>query len=245
MGDEEVSKADNLIINGSGSYGGGRYEKVSIRGEGTIVHDVECAAFHVYGTSKLEGNILANSVKVLGEAEIKGSVEAEEATVIGTLEIGQYARLKKMKIIGSLEASESISGEKATIKGSLSTNGNVEFETFESNGGFVIKGLLSAETIKIGLLFGDNKAEEIGGGKITVKRGAWLIPFTNIPLAKKAGYLTAKVIEGDEIYLENTKADIVRGTIVKIGPGCQIGLVEYSADFLEDKNATVKTAKKL
>lgn len=240
-----MSKAENLVINGSGSYGGGRYDKVSIRGEGTIVHDVECAAFHVYGTSKAEENVKANSVKVLGEAAVKGSMEAQETTVMGTLEIGGLARMKKMKIFGSLDVGEGLAGEKATIKGSLAVKGNVEFEEIDSSGGFDIKGLLSADTIKIVLSFGDNTAEEIGGGKISVKRGAWLIPFTNIPLSKKAGFLTSKVIEGDDIYLENTEAEIVRGNIVKIGPGCQIGLVEYSSDFSEDKSATVKMAKKI
>ncbi|NRD77630.1 cytoplasmic protein [Bacillus sp. BRMEA1] len=240
-----MSKVENLIINGSGSYGGGHYDKVSIRGEGTIVHDVECSQYHVFGTSRAEENIKANSVKVLGEAAVKGNMEAKQTTVIGTLEIGGRACLEKMKILGSLDVGESINGEKATIKGSLSVKGNVEFETFESSGGFDIKGLLTADIIQVGLNYGDNKAEEMGGGKITVKRGAWLIPFTSIPLTKKAGFLSVQVIEGDEIYLENTKAEMVRGKIVKIGPGCEIGAVEYSKDFSEDKNSTVKTTKKV
>ncbi|MCL6576409.1 hypothetical protein [Kyrpidia sp.] len=40
-----------------------------------------------------------------------------------------------------------------------------------------------------------------------------------------------ETIEGDDIYLENTRARVVRGTRVQIGPGCQIGLLEYSEDF--------------
>ena len=36
-----MKRSENLIINGSGSYPGGRYDKISIRGEGTIVNDVE------------------------------------------------------------------------------------------------------------------------------------------------------------------------------------------------------------
>jgi cytoskeletal protein CcmA (bactofilin family) len=57
--------------------------------------------------------------------------------------------------------------------------------------------------------------------------------------------LTAKVIEGDIVYLENTKADIVRGKTVKIGAGCQIGTIEYTSELTQDKNSTIKTKTKL
>jgi len=240
-----MSKVDNLVINGSGSYGGGSYEKVSIRGEGTIVHDLECMVLNIYGSSRIKENVKASAVKVVGEAEIKGNADIKEASVMGTLEIGGQARIEKLKIKGSLEVGNSLHGEIAHIRGSLSVTGNVEFETFDSSGGFDIKGLLSADAIKVVLNYGENTVEEIGGGKIMIKRGAWLIPFTSIPLSKKAGFLTAKVIEGDEIYLENTEAEVVRGNKVQLGPGCQVGLVEYSTDFIQDRDAAVKASNKI
>jgi hypothetical protein len=52
------------------------------------------------------------------------------------------------------------------------------------------------------------------------------------------------VIEGDDIYLENTVAEIVRGNSVEIGPGCTIGLVEYANKFSKDKDSTVKKETK-
>lgn len=239
-----MGKSKNLTINGSGSYPGGTYDKISIRGEGTIVNEVESARFHVYGTSNASENVTTGSVKIMGEAEFKGNVTAGETLVMGTMLVGKKAKLKKMKVFGSLEVGEGLSGDEATIKGSIAVNGDVAFETFDSSGGFEIKGLLSADTIKIGLSFGESTAEEIGGGKITVKRAAWLIPFTNISLSKKAGFLSAKLIEGDEIYLENTTADIVRGNKVKIGPGCNIGIVEYTNELKNDQSSTIKTKTK-
>ncbi|MEH7301266.1 cytoplasmic protein [Neobacillus drentensis] len=240
-----MEKSSNLIINGSGSYPGGQYRKISIRGEGTIVNNVDCSSFHVYGTSEACENVKTRSAKILGEAEVKGSMEAEEALVMGTMTVGGKAHLKKMKIFGLLEADDRLMGESAVIKGSISVKGDVAYEKFDSSGGFEIKGLLSADTVKIILSFGESTAEEIGGGKISVKRGSWFIPFTNIPLSKRAGFLDAKVIEGDEVYLENTKAAIVRGNIVKIGPGCDIGLVEYREDLVHDPSATIKTKTKV
>ncbi|MFL6561038.1 MAG: cytoplasmic protein [Bacillus sp. (in: firmicutes)] len=236
-----MKTSENLIINGSGSYPGGHYDKISIRGEGTIVNDVDCGAFHVYGTSEAVENMKTGSVKVFGEAEVQLDMEAEDTLVMGTMMIGGNALLKKIKVFGLLEVGGRLTGDVANIKGSISVNGDVEYETFDSSGGFEIKGLLTAETIKVGLRFGTSLAEEIGGGKITVKkRGNSLLPF-----GKEVGSLSAKVIEGDEVYLENTKADIVRGNKVKIGPGCQIGMVEYRDDFSYDPKATVKTTTKI
>ncbi|MED3561719.1 cytoplasmic protein [Bacillus xiapuensis] len=231
----------NLIINGSGSYPGGRYDKISVRGEGTIVEDVEASVFKVYGTTEVADNLKTGSMKVLGEAEVKGSAELEDLLVMGTMEIGGNALLKKIKILGTLDVKENLNGDTATIKGSIAVDGDVEYETFVSSGGFEIKGLLNADTIKISLRFGESRAEEIGGGKITIKRKRnSLLPFVG-----EEGTLFAKVIEGDEIYLENTKADTVRGNKVKIGPGCTIGLVEYKDDFTQDPNATVKMSEKI
>ncbi len=231
----------NLIINGSGSYPGGQYDKISIRGEGTIVNDVECSAFHVYGTSEANENVTTGSIKIMGEAEFKGNVEAKETLVLGTMRVGQYAKLKKMKILGLLEVDESLSGDEATIKGSIAVNGDVEYETFDSSGGFEIKGLLSAEKVKIALRFGESTAAEIGGGTITVKRKKNSI----LPFGKEIGTLNAKLIEGDDIYLENTSAEVVRGKTVKIGPGCQIGLIEYANGLTENPSSTIKTKIKV
>ncbi|MFP5110473.1 cytoplasmic protein [Neobacillus sp. C211] len=236
-----MTRSENLIINGSGSYPGGRYDKISIRGEGTIVNAVESSTFHVYGTSEAVENVKTGSVKVFGEAEIKGNMDAEETLIMGTMMVGGNALLKKIKIFGLLEVGERLTGDEANIKGSISVNGDVEYETFDSSGGFEIKGLLSADTIKVGLRFGQSTVEEIGGGKITVKKRS----NSFLPFGKEAGSLSAKVIEGDDIYLENTKADIVRGNKVEIGPGCQIGVVEYRNDFSHDPRAAIKTTIKI
>ncbi|WP_160724910.1 cytoplasmic protein [Bacillus sp. USDA818B3_A] len=236
-----MGSSQNLIINGSGSYPGGIYDKVSIRGEGAIITDVECLAFHVYGTSEASENMKTGSVKIMGEANVKGDMAAGETLIMGTMMVGRNAHLKKMKVFGLLEVGEKLSGDQATIKGSISVKGDVEYETFDSSGGFEIKGLLTAEKIKIALRFGESTAEEIGGSKIIVKRKkSSLLPF-----GREEGTLTAKVIEGDDIYLENTTAEVVRGHTVKIGPGCQIGLVEYTTEMKIDSSSAIKTKTKV
>jgi cytoskeletal protein CcmA (bactofilin family) len=229
----------NLVINGSGSYPGGKYDKVVIRGEGTIVHDLEGSVFKTYGTSEMAANVKADSMRVFGEAEIQGCLSSKKCLVMGTMSIKGKAEVKELKIRGMMDAGPHLNGEKADIKGSLAVNGDVEFDSFSSIGSFEIKGLLSADTINVRLRHSHSTAEEIGGGKIIVKRKSLLIPFI-----KDEGHLAAKVIEGDHIYLENTEAQIVRGNVVEIGPGCTIGQVEYFDSFSQDKDSTVKVKTK-
>lgn len=235
-----MTKGQNLTINGSGSYSGGQYDKISIRGDATLVSDVECSSFTIFGTSEALENLKTESIKVFGEAEVKGNMVSEEMLIMGTMEVGGRAALKKMKILGTLDVGENLTGDEATIKGTIAVGGDVEFETFDSSGGFEIKGLLNADKINISLRFGQSFADEIGGGMITVKKKKNSI----LPFGKDTGMLVAKLIEGDIIYLENTKAEMVRGKNVKIGTGCEIGTVEYTTDLSQDKNATIKTKTK-
>ena len=57
--------------------------------------------------------------------------------------------------------------------------------------------------------------------------------------------LTADIIEGDLIYLENTNAKIVRGNNVTIGTGCKIELVEYKESFKKDEKSIVDKNNKI
>lgn len=234
-----MGRGQNLIINGSGSYSGGNYDKVIIRGEGTIVDDLESLIMKTYGTAEALANVKADSVRVFGEAEIKGSMASKKCLVMGSMSIEGKAEIKELKIRGMLDAGEYLNGDKVDIKGGLQVDGDVEYDTFSSIGSFEIKGLLNADTITVRLRHSQSSAEEIGGGKISVKRKSLLVPFV-----KDEGLLLAKVIEGDDIYLENTEADIVRGNIVKIGPGCTIGQVEYSDSYDQDSDSTVKVKTK-
>ena len=49
----------------------------------------------------------------------------------------------------------------------------------------------------------------------------------NITDRAEAGIITVNgTIEGEEIYLENVVADVVKGKKVSIGEGCKIGKIE-------------------
>ena len=84
---------------------------------------------------------------------------------MGTMMVGGNAHLKKIKILGLLEVGQRLTGDEANIKGSIAVNGDVEYDTFDSSGGFEIKGLLTADTIKVGLRFGRAQLRKSAAGK--------------------------------------------------------------------------------
>lgn len=223
---ENKRKAD-LKINGSGSSGGGKFNKVNVMGEGKISGDVDCINFKIYGQGELDGNLkTADTVDIKGKAEVKGGLEA-----------------KSVEIQGEIEVSGDFFVDEAKITGIISVGGDCNAEIFTLEGGFTIDGLLNADILKISV-YESCKVHEIGGSEITVKKYSKSVSFLNrfVPKNKK---LIADVIEGDDIYLENTKAKVVRGTNVTIGSGCKIELVEYKGNFKQDEGAEVGAHTKI
>lgn len=87
------------------------------------------------------------------------------------------------------------------------------------------QGLLNAETVEISASRGI-RIGSIGGSSIRIYK-----PTQVSLLGLFHGSVScAQVgdIEGDDVDLEYTQADVVRGRRVRIGEGCSIGRVEYS-----------------
>lgn len=235
-----MAAKQNLVINGSGSYGGGTYDKIKIRGEGTITADFDCDVFKTFGTSDALKNGRANVFNIFGTTSVRGNLHCNEMKIFGTTEVGGTATVQKANVFGTFSVGNRFIGEEANIKGSLTVKGNTEFEKFYSTGSFDIEGLLNAGTIEVSLRFGTSKANEIGGEKIIVKNKTSILSFN-----KSEGVLEANIIEGDEIFLENTRANIVRGKNIRIGTGCEIKLVEYQQSFKADSESIINENKKI
>jgi cytoskeletal protein CcmA (bactofilin family) len=217
----------DLKINGSGSSAGGKYNSVIINGNGKIEGDLECIYLKINGQGNVNGNVKADSVKVNGNNSIKGDLRAE-----------------KVKINGTADINGNLSIEKAETYGSIRVDGDCNAEFFKIEGTFEIEGLLNAGELELSL-YGPSKAHEIGGEKITVKRKGKYDFLGLRYLIGSNKELTAESIEGDEIYLENTQAKVVRGNNVELGPNCKIELVEYKNSFKQDESAEVATQRKI
>ena len=61
---------------------------------------------------------------------------------------------------------------------------------------------------------------------------------------RKSKHLDVELIKGDDISLEATIAQIIRGARVKVGRGCRIEAVEYSESLEVSPKATVQSQVK-
>jgi cytoskeletal protein CcmA (bactofilin family) len=235
-----MGEKNNLIMNGSGNATGGTYDKVSIRGDGTISEDFECDVFKAYGSSDLLGSVKANQFNVYGDTEVKGSLISRNLKILGNAEFGSFCSVKHTKIRGSAEVHGRFSGNDVDVKGNIIVQSDMEVENLEVIGCFTVNGLLNADKIDVNMKIGTSQAGEIGGSEISFKRKKALLPFI-----KHEGYLEVGNIEGDIIELEYTKAAIVRGKKVRIGPGCEIGLVEYYDTLVESPKSKIKEKRKI
>ena len=219
----EKDRSD-LKINGHGSSNGGKYNSVAINGNGSINGDLECVYLRVNGQGSVKGNTKAESVKINGNNSIEGNLRAE-----------------KIKVNGMAHIDGNLSVEEAETYGNINIGGDCNAEMFRVDGMFAVEGLLNAGELRLNL-HGPSRAREIGGEKITVKRmgrfGLGILKNFIWPHGHDKG-LSADIIEGDDVYLENTMAKVVRGNNVELGPDCEVELVEYNDSFKQDELVTV------
>ncbi len=207
----------DLKIVGDGTYPGGNYEKVSITGNGVVSGDVTAREARFTGSCAVQGNASFQYFRIMGQGDVDGDLISEE-----------------VKVVGELNA-KSIRTELFKMKGFLNSSGNIEVEEMNVKGGFDIEGSLNVGQLVINLQMAPSSVTEIGGEEITIKSKS---------LLNRKYRLEADLIEGDTIYLEYTTAKVVRGNEIVLGPGCQIGLVEYREN-LENKGSKVGDVKKI
>lgn len=240
------NKMQNLKISGAGSASGGKYDEVRISGAGNVNGDIECNYFKSSGASEIKGNIITKLFEVSGASEVKGNLDAEEIKSSGASTIKGDVHTKKIKVSGACEIKGNLHGEEVELTGGISIKGDCEAEKFTVKGAFDIGGLLNAGSIEI-YSNGRCKAKEIGGEKIDIRRGIYGGILSSVMkfMFSSFDYVTAEVIEGDDIYLEGTKAKVVRGNNVTIGKDCDIELVEYRVNLNVDNDAKVGERKKM
>ncbi|HKI45442.1 MAG TPA: polymer-forming cytoskeletal protein [Balneolales bacterium] len=222
----EKQAKNDLRINGVGSSAGGSFDTVQINGKGEINGDVECNDLQINGLSTINGNIKAETFKVSGKSDIRGDIKSDTVMIDG-----------KIDITGGVTATQ------VENRGMLGVAKDVSSEAFYSHGGFKIGGLLNADKIQI-IIYAPCSTTDIGGEEIDIRTGGasglreFLGSFfSGWPLETA---LSVETIEGDNIYLENTTAKVVRGNNIKIGPGCQIDVVEYKDTFEKENDSNIR-----
>jgi cytoskeletal protein CcmA (bactofilin family) len=224
----EQENKRNLLISGVGSSNGGTVRLAKIDGIGKVDGDINCSDFIVNGKAEVYGSINAVSAEIHGTAVVEGSLHAG-----------------RIRIHGKISVDGDLVGDTIQLNGMSSVKGNCETEQFDAIGRFQMD-MLNAGNIQI-TLHGNSRIDEIGGEHIKIRKqpgidfAKWL-KVLPIPLGNR---LTAQTIEGDHVYVEYTTAEVVRGTNITIGPGCEIGLVEYKTKFDQDKGSVVKRLEQI
>ncbi|HET7578133.1 MAG TPA: polymer-forming cytoskeletal protein [Bacillales bacterium] len=234
--------SNDLMINGVGRTAGGEFDKVTVNGRGTVDGNLDCQELECNGRGAMNGDIRAKRFEIHGNAVIKGNVDARELSISGNARIHGDTAVKDVQISGNGTIKGHFRGEKLKINGKLKVGEDCEAERFEADGQFKIGGLLNADEVEI-RLYGESEVKEIGGQTVRIQQkifGLIKILKTLFPVK-----LTVGTIEGDDVDLESTKAEVVRGNNVRIGPGCEIDLVEYHTELQQDKKAKVKEKRKL
>jgi cytoskeletal protein CcmA (bactofilin family) len=238
----------DLKIYGKGSAAGGTFDHVHIFGKGDISGNVACSELLIKGYATVDGNLQSQSMVIEGRGETTGNVSGGKLSIKGQMKIGGSLSIKEAEIKGETLIQSSMNTDTVRLHGRLNVKEDCTSELFYAEGGFRIGGLLNAGDIKINI-YGPCRAQEIGGERITVVRtrasrlGNLLQHiFCSLDLDNK---LETESIEGDEIRLEYVIAKVVRGKNVTIGPGCEIGLVEYRNKFVQTKDAHVKESNKI
>lgn len=247
-----MSNRENLHVSGIVKNTGGVYAEVHVSAVLKVDGDLECESLHSSGSTKIRGSFAGDSVRCSGALSIAGNARmdhahcsgslrcdgdvssAERLKVSGSVQIGGSLRARETQISGACHVGGQLHATELTCSGALTADGDVEAETFRTSGAVTVNGLLNAEQVEMKLC-SPCRIGEIGGSSITVlsKEPSGIFFRRDVPR------LTVKIIEGDTVELEATRAEIVRGKNVRIGKECEIDRVEYSGN-LEVEGGSVR-----
>lgn len=229
----------NLRVEGIQTLDGGIYDEVRIEGCLKCNGNIECNSLRIEGLSTFRGDVITKGIKIEGKTTVEGNLTGSDIEVEGLTTVKGNLKGDNIRVEGKLRVDKSLEAENINLEGLLTVKGDCTVENFKSEGKPDIKGLLNAGTIEIDIAT-RCYIKEIGGDKVTIRQsGGMLNVITSLIVGKT---LISDVIEADEIYLENTRADVVRGNKVIIGKNCSIRNVEYKESFEVKENGCVENS---
>lgn len=229
----------DLNLSGAGKMTGGEYRNVKVSGAGKITSDVVCETMTISGAVNVDGSVKADCCKVSGACQIRGDVKAKELKISGGSSVGGNLEGEKISMSGGIKVGGDLKANELRLSGDIRV-GSVECEELKMSGAMRAKGTVNCERCELELA-GKSEMEELVGSTIRVTadlnnaRGI----LGNL-LGFDRGSLKVEVVEGDDIFLENTTCAMVRGAQVRIGAGCRIGSVEYTDRLDVHKDAQVE-----
>lgn len=176
----------------------------------------------INGSRICRGDMDASHVEVLGHLHVSGSLTTARLRVRGECSIGLSCNTQELNSFGSLRVAE-LRGVSITSNGYLSVTGEAAAEEFKAEGCVRIDRLSCIGTIRIKLGALCKIRHMTSEGDIIVSPSSRLLPVPLSPFRK----LRCEIIEGADLTLSRTQADLVCGQNVTLGPGCSIREIRY------------------
>ncbi len=232
---EEMTTAGSCRVKGDV-----RAEELRTTGSCTVDGSISADVLKCSGSQRVDGSVNAGYVKTSGSIRVKGDLETDKFVSEGSFKVGGLLSGDEITVrLGGDCQAEEIGGERIEVRSGVDRgfdpdelSERVEGRRRGKRWKFREMGIdididfekLSSEMSKLGAKLGNLGLSLTGFGG--------------------GGTLRAHSIEGDEIYLEATRAKLVRGKRVLIGPDCEIERVEYEEEsHVHDDADVTETAQ--
>ena len=177
-------------------------------------------------------------VGVQGMGTVQGDIDCVDCSLEGMTTIRGSIKAETMKAQGAVRILGNITGGAIALEGRVKIFGGCDADQFVATGAMTIRGLLNAEDVSF-RLYGPSHVKEIGAHRVRVEQEKGPSVFGRLKT------LSVDTVEGDDIYLENTIAKVVRGNTVVIGEGSKVELVEYHDKLDRHEGASISIERKV
>lgn len=233
IGTQVEAGGRRIVIRGSGVVSGDQtIDEFKCAGSGRVTGTLRAREAHVSGACEIEGDCNSREFHSSGKTRIQGSARAREFHASGKVSVAGDLVAQEVAVAGKVDVGGDIrDAEDVSISGMVKVAGGVKAREFASRGMFEIGKDLEAEEVAIHLS-GTSRVPRIVAREVTVRRG------------ERNGELIVETIEADEVYVESTRAKLIRGREVRVGPYSVVDAVE-PADLEVHETATVKERRTL
>jgi cytoskeletal protein CcmA (bactofilin family) len=228
-------------------------KELKTAGSCRVAGDVQAERMRTAGSCVIEGDVHADEVRIAGTQTVEGTLKAKEITSAGSLKVTEDVEAEKFLSRGGFEIGGLLSAEEIKIElggGKVSEIGGTRIEVRQRGRSFWGWRRQPRVHVQIGRDLEDlgetlESVFEVLGASAKKSAGVGESLGYAFGWSHRWGSLEADTIEGDEIFLENTKARVVRGKKIQIGEGCEIESVEYSESLEVAPGAHVKHQTKV
>lgn len=222
----ELIKKTKINFNKKEGYKNKSYKKID---KEKAEENSDLSSVEVFGLRKIKGNIFSKSLNLKGYSKIFGDIDTENLNLKGIAKIKGNNYIKDyLKGFGSLFVIKDLRCRLFNFKGELSVDGDIHCDSFNFN----ISDSSSAKNIISNNIEIKNKNRDFVGKENTLKSFMHKKEDKNI---FKCDY-----IEAENVFIENTHVNKVKGKNIKIGKGCIVDSLEYTDEVIIDKKSIIK-----